>query len=324
MVSHVYILRDLKHPRFKIGKANNILARARSFRWESIDFQQSVGLRLASEADAYILEKILHRTFRLAGVEPLEVIASGGTADGASEWFSTTCWPRLLRYLEDNQDLHPHEAVSGGELTALLKKQLEPSQAVIARQHLKKEKDTRRIEREMKLVEHRRTKRESLRASLNTILPTITDELDRLKQNGNIAGVCDTSLGSYLVIADRVAVPSGALLWSLKPLSTHYDFPGGAGSILSSLSQVTCLGGTVSKVELPNSYVRCASFSDKDEIIGEVFRETFEWLRQLQRIPEEWISVIFPLGGFFSPPSDSHECEYAIAKVMEFLPKSGR
>ena len=174
MVSHVYILRDLKHPRFKIGKANNILARARSFRWESIDFQQSVGLRLASEADAYILEKILHRTFRLAGVEPLEVIASGGTADGASEWFSTTCWPRLLRYLEDNQDLHPHEAVSGGELTALLKKQLEPSQAVIARQHLKKEKDTRRIEREMKLVEHRRTKRESLRASLNTILPTIT------------------------------------------------------------------------------------------------------------------------------------------------------
>lgn len=82
-----------------------------------------------------------------------------------------------------------------------------------------------------------------IRASLNTILPTITDELDRLKLNGNIAGICDTSLGSYLVIADSVPVPSGALLWSLKPLSTHYDYPGGAGSIMSSLSQVTCLGG---------------------------------------------------------------------------------
>lgn len=56
MACHVYILRDLKHPRFKIDKANNILARARSFRWVSIDFQQSLGLRLASEVDAYILE----------------------------------------------------------------------------------------------------------------------------------------------------------------------------------------------------------------------------------------------------------------------------
>lgn len=92
---------------------------------------------------------------------------------------------------------------------------------------------------------------------------------------------------------------------------------------MSSFSQVTFLRGTVSKVNLPNSYVSGSSFSDKDEIIGEVFREKFEWLRQLQRIPEAWISVIFPLGGLFSPPSYSRECEYAIAKVMEFLPKSG-
>lgn len=52
LVSHVYILQDLKHPRFKIGKANDILARARSFRWESVNFQLSFGLRLGSETDA--------------------------------------------------------------------------------------------------------------------------------------------------------------------------------------------------------------------------------------------------------------------------------
>lgn len=102
---NVYILRDLKHFRFKIGKANKILARVRSFRWESIDFHQSFGLRLVSETNAFTLEKILHRTFLLASVHPLEVVASGGSADGASEWFSTSCLPRLLQYLKDNQDL---------------------------------------------------------------------------------------------------------------------------------------------------------------------------------------------------------------------------
>lgn len=321
-MSHVYILRDLKHPRFKIGKANNILVRARCFRWESIDFAQSRGLRLASETDAYTLEKILHRTFRFAGVDPLEVVASGGSADGASEWFSTSCWPRLLQFLKDNQDLHPHEAVSGGELAALLEKQLQPSQAVIAREQLKMEKEARRVKRELEHIAYRRAQLEGLRASLEIVQPRIAQELERLKLNGNIVGICDTSMGSYLVLADKVPLPSGVLLWGLKPHSTQYDYPNGCGSIMSSFSQVASSAGTVSKVELPRAYIFDDSDSEEDAIIHEVFRDEFGWLKQLQSVPEEWVRVIFPPGFFFAPSADDHESEGAIGRVMDALSKS--
>jgi hypothetical protein len=321
LVSYVYILRDMKHPRFKIGKANNILARARSFRRETIDFQESLGLRLVSEADAYVLEKILHRTFRLAGVDPLEVVASGGSSDGASEWFSTSCWARLVRYLKDNQDLYPHETISGKELAALLKEQLVPSQAVLSREQIRKEKEARRNERELEAIEYRRTQLECLRASLNTVQPIIAQELDRLRLNGNIAGIYETSMGACLLIADRVPLPSGALLWGLKPHSTNYEYPGGFGSIMGGFNQVTSLSGTVSKVGLPSAYKRTGSFSEEDEIICDVFREEFEWLRQLQQIPDAWVSVIFPIGGFFSSLSDSPELAHAMEEVMDALSK---
>ncbi|WDG40861.1 GIY-YIG nuclease family protein [Pseudomonas synxantha] len=322
MTSHVYILRDLKNPRFKIGKANKILARARSFRWESIDFHQSLGLRLVSETDAYTLEKILHRTFRLASVDPLEVVASGGRADGASEWFCTSCLPRLLQYLKDNQDLHPHVMVSGGELAELLEKQLQPSQADVAREHLAKEKEARRIEREAELIAFRHTQLEGLRASLKVIHPKIVQELERQKQSRNVVGVCDTGMGSYLVLADTVQLPSGALLWGLKPLSTHYDYPLGSGSIMSGFSQMTWPEGTIFKVELPRVHLHEDSLSETDEIIYEIFREEFEWFNQLKRIPVEWMSAIFPRSLFLSPSSDDHRNKHAIDNVMDALSKA--
>lgn len=323
MASHVYILRDLEHPRFKIGKANNILARARCFRWQSIDFQQSLGLRIASESDAFTLEKILHRTFRFASVDPLEVIATGGSADGASEWFSTSCWPRLLQYLKENHDLHPHETVSGGELAALLEKQLEPSQAVIAREQLNKEKEARRIQRELAHIAYRRTQLERLRASLSEVQQKIAQELERQKKNGNIVGVCDTDMGSYLVLADTVPLPSGALLWGVKPLSTHYEYPGGGGSIMSGYSQMTCSEGTISKVGLPRAYLYSDSLSETDKVIHEVLHKEFGWLKQLQSIPEAWMSVIFSSDSFSTSSPDTHEHECVIGKVMDALSRSG-
>jgi hypothetical protein len=246
----------------------------------------------------------------------------GGSEDGASEWFSTSCWPRLLRYLDDNQDLHPHETVSGGELAALITRQLEPSQAVVAREQLKMEKEARRIEREEKFNAFRRTQLQCLRSSLKEVRPKIVQELERLKLNGNIAGVCDTSMGSYLVLADTVPLPSGGLLWRLKPLSTHYDYPRGGGSIMRSYSQRTCLVGTISKLELPQAYLCADSVSETDEIIYEVFREEFEWLKRQQSIPEEWISAIFPHSIFLAPSSDDCQSERAIDNVMAALLKA--
>lgn len=102
MAFHVYLLRHAQHPRFKIGKANDILSRARSFDWSSIDFDGSLGLSMASEAAAYSLERILHRTFHYARFPIDVVVSSGDRTDGASEWFDISCMPRLLRYLADN------------------------------------------------------------------------------------------------------------------------------------------------------------------------------------------------------------------------------
>lgn len=144
--------------------------------------------------------------------------------------------------------------VSGGELAALLERQLQTSQADVAREQLKKEKEARRIEREAELIAFRRTQLEGLRASLKVIHPKIVQELERQKKNGNIVGVCDTSRGSYLVLADTVLLPSGALLWGLKPLSTHYDYPCGGGSIMSSFSQKSWPEGTIFNVELPRAH----------------------------------------------------------------------
>lgn len=226
------------------------------------------------------------------------MVASGGSADGASEWFSTSCLPRLLQYLKDNQDLHPHVTISGGELVALLERPIQRSQAGIAREKFKKEKEAHRNERVSELIAFRHSQLEGLRASLKVVHPKIAQELERQKQNGNIVGICDTSMGSYLVIAETVPVPSGDLLWGLKPLSTHYDYPRGGGSIMSSFSQMTWAEGTISKVELPRAHLRDDSVSETDEVIYEVFREEFEWFNKLQRIPEEWISAIFPHGLF--------------------------
>lgn len=319
LVSHVYILRDLKHPRFKIGKANDILARARSFQWESVDFQLSLGLRLGSETDAYSLEKILHRTFRFASVNPLEVVASGGSIDGASEWFDISCWTRLLQYLRDNQDLHPHEAVSGDELAALLEKKRQPSQAAIVREQLNLEKEARRLTRELDHLAYRRSQLESLRASLEIVRPRIAQELERLRINGSIVGICEMSVGSYLVLADKLRLPSGALLWGLKPHSTQYDYPNGCGSIMSSFSQVASSAGTVSKVELPTAYIFDDADSEEDAIIRQVFRDEFGWLKQLKRVPESWVREIFPPGISFAPLAGDQEREAAIGRVIDFL-----
>ena len=162
MASHVYILKDAFHQRFKIGKANNIVARARSFRWKSIDFSSSLGLVVASEEDAYAFEKILHRTFHYARLTTDQVLATGGLSDGGSEWFDTNCWPRLLKYLEDNHDLHPHEIVSGESLALLVTQITQSSERALARANLKAEKEARRIERLESQLELRREQMLSL------------------------------------------------------------------------------------------------------------------------------------------------------------------
>ena len=85
MASHVYLLTHVSHARFKVGKANDILLRARSFGWEEIDFEKSLGLELSTEQAAHDLERQLLGAFAASRIPSEEVRKQGGRTDGATE-----------------------------------------------------------------------------------------------------------------------------------------------------------------------------------------------------------------------------------------------
>jgi len=316
LTSHVYILRDAQHPRFKIGKANDILSRARSFGWQTIDFSNSLGLSVASVSDAYTLEKILQRTFHLSHVDPEEVIASGGCTDGASEWFNLSCWPRLLRYLEDNRDLYPHEIVCGKTLAALVRKLLEPTEGALAREQLKKETQARQAERHEKQVAFRREQMTKLEQDLCLIQPKIRDEIEHHRLQRNVVGVCHGRSGASLVLASKEPMQSGALLWRLNHHDTQYSNYYGSGAVISSFRQMTYLGGTICAISLPQLESQEDSLLGRDHIIYKVFRDEFTWLRQLQDIPEAWLDSTFTRGLLAASDIDEEKSIQAADSLM--------
>lgn len=201
MSSHVYLLRDKNHARFKIGKANNILSRARNFSWDCIDFSASVGLKVTTEAEAYALENILHRTFRHARLQVGDIIATGGSADGGTEWFDVSCWARLLQYLVDNQDLHNHEYVNGELLASEIVKIRQSSEGGLLRAAFKADQERLRDER---MNERRKLHAEQLdllRVCISNMWPKLRAELDYQRREKQIYGV--TRGSSLILVSDR-------------------------------------------------------------------------------------------------------------------------
>ncbi len=98
----VYILKYIDGKRFKIGKANDIYQRIRGIGgMEAYDLASSLCLQLRSEADAYRIEKILHRLFSDWHLE----VDKGNRFDGDTEQFSIECFERVVKFLTDNADL---------------------------------------------------------------------------------------------------------------------------------------------------------------------------------------------------------------------------
>lgn len=295
-MSHVYVLRHIQYPRFKIGKANDIISRSRNFHWDTIDFANSLGLAVPSEMDAYTLEKILHRTFRYASVSADDVIASGGSPDGASEWFDIGCWPRLLRYLQDNQDLHSHEIVDGESLALIVKKLSQPSEAARVREQLKNEKEARRIERQEAHLAFRRAQMAELEYGLRMIRPKLAEELEHHRKERNIVGICHGRYGRFLVLANATPSPSKEMLWRLPFQDTQYSYRHGGGSVIDGYKQITHSKGTICTASVPRLELDRDSTYEPDHIIYQVFQDELTWLRHLQEIPETWLDAIFPIG----------------------------
>ena len=317
-MSHVYILRHTQHPRFKIGKANDIISRARNFRWDTIDFSNSLGLSVPSEMDAYTLEKILHRTFRHARVSAEEVIAGGGNPDGASEWFAISCWPRLLRYLEDNQDLYPHEIIDGESMGLVVKKMAQPSEAALVREQLKSEKEARRIERREAHLALHRAQMTELEQALRLIRPKLVEELEHHRQERNVIGICHGRFGSHLVLASVAPSPSKEMLWRLPFQDTQYSKRHGGGSVIDGYKQITHSKGRVCTVSIPRLKLDKDSIYEPDNIIHQVFKDELTWLGHLQEIPETWLDAIFPIG-FTKLSGEMEEAsDRAVERLMQF------
>lgn len=317
LTSHVYILRHFQHPYFKIGKANDIIIRARNFRWNAIDFSNSFGLSVASEMDAYILEKVLHRTFRNANVSADEIINSGGSRDGSSEWFNISCWSRLVRYLEDNRDLHPHVIVDGETLALLVKKLLKPSEAALAREQFKKEKEARRIERQAALLAFHQKQMAELEQGLRLIRPKLIKELEHHRRERNVIGICHGRYGPFLVLANPKPSPTKEILWRLELKETQYSYRHGGGSLISGYKQMTNSAGTIGTVSVPRLELQEDSSFDSDRIIHEVFRKEFIWLQHLREIPEVYLDAIFPIGLFNQTDSTEREGNRASEHLMQ-------
>ncbi|MEA1030621.1 GIY-YIG nuclease family protein [Pseudomonas sp. N-137] len=323
MTSHVYILRHVQHPRFKIGKANNIIDRARNFRLEAIDFSNSLGLSVASEMDAYALEKILQRIFRHASVDVGQVIASGGSRDGASEWFDVSCWSRLMRYLEDNRDLHPHEIVSGKSLALLVNKLLQPTEAALARAQLKKAKEARRIERQEALLAFRREQMVALEQSLRLVRAKLVEELEHHRRERNVVGVCHGRYGPFLVLANAKSLPTKEVLWRLELQDTQYKYHYGGGSLITGYKQLARSEGTICIVSMPRLELQEDSPFSTDRVIYHVFQDELTWIWNLREIPEVWLDAIFPIEFLHDTDLKGEESELAAERLMQAHREAG-
>jgi len=230
MASHVYILAHASRPRFKVGKANDIVSRAKSFGWHDVDFNRSMGLELESEDAAMNLERVLLRSFVAWRLSSDEVLSEGGSAEGSSEWLRNTCRERLERFLDEARDLFPHRQRHGGELAEELKRRLAPSQSEIERARRREEKQAKEAANQAAREARAKFAAADLERALNEVAPKLMEELTRQVEAGTVVGICEDD--SCLDIVLVGPAKSSQELWKLGPLESNYKWVDGVGSLV--------------------------------------------------------------------------------------------
>lgn len=250
MESYVYILAHATQPRFKIGKADDILLRAHRFDIATLDLLRSVGLLVSTEHAARNLERILLRVFKPWRLSPDAVLSTGGLPEGATEWFSDECRPRLESFLQSNADLFAHKRISGGDL---LDRQRDSLRTVAQRANDRREawrriraekmaayKRSYRFEMECKrsrseriLWRHQRNHDAQIirkaKKELRALRPTLDLELEAQIARGTIAGVIEDRHGEFaLVLRTLGRETKSCSLWNESLAKTIY---GGRGHL---------------------------------------------------------------------------------------------
>lgn len=312
MASHVYILAHATRPRFKVGKANDILSRSKSFGWDDIDFTRSFGLELVSEDAAMNLERVLLRTFAAWRLPSDEVRSEGGSADGSSEWLRDACRQRLERFLDEAKDLFPHLQRHGHELAEELRRRLAPSQSEIERARRREEKQATAAAKQAVREASARFAADDLERALNEVAPKLMAELTRQVERGSVVGICEDD--SCL---DIVMVGTGKLedeIWRLGPCESRYEWVNGAGSLVH---------GTAG-IEVQNAQVVRATLGLGTRRTGlreRIFRPHIELLHSLPRIERPYLDAVFGPGFIFD--EDSHGTRVAAAGALVAMYRKG-
>ena len=99
---NVYVVPHATEPKFKIGKANDVLDRLQTLgSLTDFNLDESLCIRLPSKKDAFRVETILKRMFHKWNI-PFD---KKNRYDGDTEQFEMACFPRLVRLLNESADL---------------------------------------------------------------------------------------------------------------------------------------------------------------------------------------------------------------------------
>lgn len=138
--SSVYIIVDDINNRIKIGKANNVKDRIKSFSYATINYDLSIELLCLDQTAAFKIEKIFHCRLHDSKIISKDI----GRVDGKSEWFHLSALkdvPDLIEYLlkSDNRLLQVNYGLF--QIKDFINKQIE--------EKVKKEEDKKQKEKEI-------------------------------------------------------------------------------------------------------------------------------------------------------------------------------
>lgn len=271
MKSYVYLLCHRNGRRFKIGKADHIIRRARSFGLGEIDWLRSIGLEMSSACDAKRLERLLLRTFDAWRLPAEEVLADAGVQDGATEWMHTDHLSRVDLFLQHVGDILPHARVAGAELSAQVQSLLEPAQRSLA------EKEQRRIEAQIlraTRADRRNAAALAAKAELEVAIQrakcVLREELLRHLDAGTIVGMAAEGHGWNLILMDQTG---DEWIWGVPLEATRFVWPEGSGGLVSSISEYRYGDTRVSSVRFGASLYDGWPASDLvDHVLADVRR----------------------------------------------------
>ncbi|MDH0683424.1 hypothetical protein [Achromobacter animicus] len=279
MKSHVYLIVHRSGRRFKIGKANDIIQRARRFGLNDIDWTSSVGLEVQSAQVAVRLERILLRTFDEWRLSAEEVAADAGVLDGATEWMRSDCRRRVDLFLAHVEDIFPYVRITGETLNTQVKAMTTPILELIAKRARNEAERVGR--REARVIRHQAaddTSRTELEAALLTAKRALWQELERHINTGSILGMAAEGRGWTLLLMDQAVDDH---IWQLSLQETQFSWSNGAGGLVSSISEYRSGEVKVCAVHLGTSFYDGWPIP---EVTSHALADVTEFLRSLSLV----------------------------------------